>query len=274
MQAAPIDPETLRGFDPVKEGYGREYALPAEYGRLQGEPLRQAARAIVARFRTALRPVVLPGTGVRISGAYEAFRQVIEKLGAPVAPGWNAQDVIEDDHPLYAGRPSTVGDRAGNFTVQNADVLLVLGCRLNIRQISYNFASFARGAHKIMVDIDTAEMRKPTLEIDETIHADLAELLPVLLEELHGYEPSPAHGEFVHWTLERRRRYPIVLPEYWENKEAVNPYCFTEALFDQLEENEVVVMADATAAVVTVQAAKLKKGMRLFSNSGGRLYGL
>ena len=273
VQAAPIDPDALRGFDPVKEGYGREYALPAEYGRLAGEALRRAARDVVARLRAAQRPVVLPGTGVRISGAYDVFRQVIERLGAPVAPGWNAQDVIEDAHPLYAGRPSTVGDRAGNFTVQNADLLLVLGCRLNIRQISYNYASFARGAHKIMVDIDTAEMRKPTLRIDEPIHADLKEFLPVLLEELEGYTPPAAHADYVGWAQARRRRYPTVLPEYWETQDSVNPYCFTEALFDQLVPDEVVVMADATAAVVTCQAAKLKRGQRLYSNSGAASMG-
>lgn len=273
VQAAPIDPASLRGFDPLKEGYGREYAIPAEYGRLQGDALRRAAREVVARFREAKRPVVMPGTGVRISGAYDVFRRVIERLGAPVGPGWNAQDVIEDEHPLYAGRPSTVGDRAGNFAVQNADLLLVLGCRLNIRQVSYNYTSFARAAYKIMVDVDTAEMRKHTLDIDEPIHANLAEFLPVLLEELEGYEPPAAHGDYVRWAQDRRARYPTVLPEYWEIKGAVNPYCFTEALFDQLAPGEVIVMADATAAVVTVQAAKLKVGMRLFSNSGAASMG-
>ncbi len=273
VQAAPIDPATLRGFDPVKEGLGREFALPAEYGRLRGEALRAAARDVVARLRRAERPVVLPGTGVRISGAYDLFRQVAERLGAPVAPGWNAQDVIEDDHPLYAGRPGTVGDRAGNFAVQNSDLLLVLGCRLNIRQISYNYASFGRAAHKIMVDVDTAEMRKPTLAIDTPIHADLAEFLPVLLEELEGYEPAPTHREYMGWVLERRRRYPVVLPEYWDAQGVINPYCFTEALFEQLVEDEVIVMADATAAVVTCQAAKLKLGQRLFSNSGAASMG-
>ncbi len=273
VQAASIDPASLHGFDPIKEGYGQEYALPAEYGRLRGEALQNAAKGVISRLRLAQRPVVLPGTGVRISGAYDVFRQVIDKIGAPVAPGWNAQDVIEDAHPLYAGRPSTVGDRAGNFAVQNSDLLLVLGCRLNIRQISFNYASFARAAHKIMVDIDTAEMRKPTLRIEEPIHADLAEFLPVLLKELDGYEVPSAHKEFMQWALERRRRYPTVLPEYWDTEGVINPYCFTTALFEQLGEGEVIVMADATAAVVTCQAAVLKPGMRLFSNSGAASMG-
>ena len=273
IQATPINPSSLRAFDPKVEGYGRDFALPAEYGRLQGEVLRQAARLLIARLKAAERPVILPGTGVRISGAYDAFLEVIARLGVPVAPGWNAQDLLAEDHPLYVGRPGTVGDRAGNFAVQNADLLLVLGCRLNIRQISYNYAAFARGACKVMVDVDTAEMRKPTLDIDVPIHADLAEFLPVLLEELQGYAPPAAHGDYLAWAMARRVRYPTVLPEYWETKGVVNPYCFTEVLFDQLEPGEVVVMADATAAVVTCQAARLKTGQRLYSNSGAASMG-
>ena len=273
IQATPIDPDTLRGFDPIVDGYGRPFAIPAEYGALRGEALREAARDVIENIRAAERPVILPGTGVRISGAHETFLKVIDKLGIPVAPGWNAQDVIDDGHPLCAGRPGTVGDRPGNFTVQNSDLLLVLGCRLNIRQISYNFASFARGATKIMVDADLAELHKPTLDIDVPIHADLAEFLPILLQELEGYERPVEHADWVAWGQERRRRYSTILPEYWDTKGVVNPYCFTQALFEQLEANEVIVMADATAAVVTVQAASLKPGMRLFSNSGAASMG-
>ncbi|MGK6322994.1 thiamine pyrophosphate-binding protein [Sphingomonas sp. DT-51] len=273
VQAARIDPDALRGFDPRVEGYGRDFALPAEYGWLTGEPLRDAARRVIAAFGQAERPVLLPGTGVRIAGAHDLFLQVAERLGAAIAPGWNAQDVVDDDHPLYVGRPGTVGDRPGNFAVQNADLVMVLGCRLNIRQISYNYASFARAATKIMVDVDAAELHKPTLSIDLPIHAELKQFLTVLLEELDGYEAPAAHRAYVEWALERRRRYSTVLPEYWDTEGVVNPYCFTEVLFEQLAPDEVIVMADATAAVVTVQAAKLKRGQRIFSNSGAASMG-
>jgi acetolactate synthase-1/2/3 large subunit len=273
VQAAPIDPETLHGFDPLREGYGRPFALPAEYGWLRGEALDTTAREVVAEIRSAERPVLMPGTGVRISGAYDSFLRIADKLGIAIAPAWNAQDLVGDEHPLYVGRPGTVGDRAGNFAVQNADCLLVLGCRLNIRQISYNFASFARAAKKIMVDVDAAELAKPTLSIDRPVHADLKEFLPALERALEGYERPAAHGAYVDWAMERRRKYDPVLPEYWSTKGVVNPYCFTQALFEQLDRKDVIVMADATAAVVTVQAAKLKQGQRLFSNSGAASMG-
>lgn len=273
IQSALIDPSQLRGFDPRVEGYGRDYALPSEFGWLTGTELREAARAVIAAVRQARRPVLMPGTGIRISGMHRTFLEVADKLGIAVAPAWNAQDVVPDDHPLYVGRPGTVGDRSGNFAVQRSDLLLVLGCRLNIRQISYNFAAFAPEAKKIMVDIDAAELGKPTLSIDMPVHADLKTFLPMLLEELEGYEAAEPHKAYVDWALERRRRYPTVLPEYWQTEGVVNPYCFTERLFDALSLDEVIVMADATAAVVTVQAAKLKKGQRLYSNSGAASMG-
>lgn len=216
---------------------------------------------------------MLPGTGIRISGEYERFLAIAEKLGIPVAPAWNAQDLVAEDHPLYVGRPGTVGDRPGNFAVQNSDCVLVLGCRLNIRQISYNFASFARAAKKIMVDVDAAELSKPTISIDMPIHANLKDFLPALERALEGYETPAAHTAYVDWAMERRHKYHPVLPEYWDTKGIVNPYCFTEALFDQLAENEVIVTANATAAVVTVQSARLKRGQRLYSNSGSASMG-
>ena len=273
VQSAMIDPSSLHGFDPAVEGYGNDFALAAEYGWLKGEALRQAARDIIDAVRASERPVLMPGTGIRISGMHDIFLRVADKLGIAIAPAWNAQDVVDDDHPLYVGRPGTVGDRAGNFAVQRADLLLVLGCRLNIRQISYNFSAFAPLAKKIMVDVDAAELHKPTLSIDMPVHADLKSFLPILLEELEDYRTPPAHGRYVEWGMERRHRYNPVLPEYRDVKGVVNPYCFVEELFEALEPDEVVVMADATAAVVTVQVAKLKKGQRLYSNSGAASMG-
>lgn len=273
VQAAPIDPDSLHGFDPVAEGYGRDYAVSAEYGWLCGEELREPARQLIAMLKDAKRPVLMPGTGVRIAGAHDAFLRVADKLGIAVAPAWNAQDVVADDHPLYVGRPGTVGDRAGNFAVQKADLVVVLGCRLNIRQISYNFAAFAPEAKLAMVDVDAAELAKPTLSVDLPIHAHLADFLAVLEEELDGHAVPSAHSAYVEWGQERRRAYPALVPDYWDTVGTVNPYCFVETLFEQLREDEVIVMADATAAVVTVQVAKLKQGQRLYSNSGAASMG-
>jgi acetolactate synthase-1/2/3 large subunit len=277
IQGSFIDPGSLEGFDPLTEGGGEPFALPAESGQLRGGDLRAAARALLARFAEASRPCLLPGTGVRTAGCAERFLQIAERLGAPVATAFNAHDLMADAHPLYAGRAGTVGDRAGNFAVQNADFLLVLGCRLNIRQISYNWDSFARAAFRAMVDVDKAELAKPTLSLDLPIHADLGAFFDALEAELDQAVAPPAaaqaHADYLTWCRDRRARYPVVLPEYWETAAPVNPYCFAKTLFERLDQNDIVVTGDGTACVVTFQAAELKAGQRLFSNSGSASMG-
>jgi acetolactate synthase-1/2/3 large subunit len=257
VQGALVDGELLTAYDPAEDT-----SVPSL------ENLDATIQAMVARLRTAQRPVILPGTGIRIAGAYAAFRRVVDRLMIPVATAFNAHDLLPDGHPCYVGRPGTVGDRPGNFAVQNSDFLLILGCRLNIRQISYNWKAFARDAFKVMVDTDASELHKPTLSIELPIHADLNPFLEKLLEQTESYDPPPAHHDYLAWCKSRQSRYPVVLPEYAAKAAPVNPYCFAKALYEQLPEGQVVVTGDGTACVTTFQAAKLKEGQRLFSNSG------
>jgi acetolactate synthase-1/2/3 large subunit len=142
-----------------------------------------------------------------------------------------------------------------------------LGCRLNIRQISYNYAAFAREAYKVIVDIDPLELQKPTIKPDLPIHADVADFIRSLIACL-GNKPLPEKTEWVTWSRERYARYPVVLKEYWERKDLVNPYCFVEVLGRVLAENQIVVCGDGTACVCTYQALPTKRGQRLYSNSG------
>ena len=116
------------------------------------------------------------------------------------------------------------GDRAGNFTVQNSDFLLILGCRLNIRLVSYNWKSFAPRAFKVMVDVDEAEINKPTLSIDLPVHADLRHFLPLFDQATRDWVPR--HVEWLAWCRERVARYPVVLPEYWDLNEKCKPLLF------------------------------------------------
>ncbi len=256
VQGALVDPGALAPYDPAED------AIAFEAGDLDA-----VARDLVARLRAAKRPVVLAGNGPRLSGMHADFVALVEALGVPVTTGWNAHDALWNAHPLYAGRPGTVGDRAGNFAVQNSDLLLVLGCRLNIRQVSYGWQNFARAAFKVMVDVDAAELKKPTLSIDLPVHADLRDFMPALRRALDGGDGGD-HAAWVAWCRERVARYPVVLPEYWETRGSVNPYCFMDALFRALPEGETVVTADGTACVTAFQAADLKPGQRLYHNSG------
>lgn len=258
LQAAMIDEDALPGYDPAEdEGDG-------DFDR---DLVAVQVADVVERLKTAERPVILAGSGIRTGGALDQFLSVADRLGIPVTTAWNAHDVLWEDHPLYAGRPGTIGDRAGNFAVQNADLLIVLGCRLNVRQIGYAFDSWARHAHQVVVDIDAEELKKPTIHPDTPIHADVSYFLGVLETQLEGVE-LPDRTEWVEWCLERRRRYPVCLPEYRERDEPVNPYVFVDVLSDHLAENDIVVTANGSACVIGFQGLKLKRGQRLIGNSG------
>ena len=256
VQASKIDPETLPGFDPAE--------LEEPWTRTD---LSHVAGTILDLIRFAERPVVFAGGGVRLSGAYDDFLKLIDKLGVPVVTGWNAHDVLWNDHPLYAGRPGTVGDRAGNMATQSADVLLVLGSRLNIRQVSYNWQSFAREAFKIWVDIDPIELRKPNVVPDMPVVADLADLIPALLDQPYA-GPNEEHREWMAWARERVSRFPVVLPEYHDHGPLLHPYVAMDTLFHQLGEDDLIVTGNGSACVVSFQAAEIKRGQRLWTNSG------
>ena len=255
VQSAKINVNDLVGFDPAE--------LDEPWLKTD---LQLASKAILEKIVAAKRPVIFAGFGIRLSGQHQAFLELIDKLGIPVVTGFNGHDALWDNHPLYVGRPGTIGDRPGNFATQNADLLIVLGSRLNIRQVSYNWNAFAREAFKIWIDIDENELKKPNVSPNLGIHANLKDLLPLLAGQSYC-GPVPAHQEWLTWCLERRDKFPVVLPEYWNNS-LINPYCFMQTLFETLQENQIVVTGNATACIVSFQAGAVKKGQRILSNSG------
>lgn len=280
VQAALIDPDLLEPFqgtpevlaaDPDVTENTRQELITLNYA--PNISLAGSINEIIGRLKSAKRPVVFAGMGPRIAGMHDEFLALVDQLKIPVVTGWNAHDVLTNDSPYYAGRPGTVGDRAGNFAVQNADFLLVLGSRLNIRQISYNWKSFAKNAWTAMVDVDLAEMDKPTLNIDLKVHARLQDFIPALRRALIDYQPKSEHSSYLKWCRERVQRYPTVLPEYHEGDHPLNPYVFMDELFSRLTRDDVVVAGNGSACVISFQAAKLKSGQRLYTNSGNASMG-
>lgn len=250
-------------------------------------------RTIIEKIESAQRPVIIVGSGVRLSGSEKELLTLLTHLPIPVVTAFNAHDVVEETHPSYVGRPGTIGNRSGNFAVQSADLVLILGCRLNIRQISYQWQSFAKNAYKIMVDIDAAEMQKPTLNIDMKVHAHLHDFMSAMLDVMRQSKvikearaPATASSEWggvkskriekkswLAWCKQRLEKYPVVLPEYWDRTVAINPYCFMQKLSDALLNDSIVVAANATACICAFQTVQIKLGQRLFSNSGSASMG-
>jgi acetolactate synthase-1/2/3 large subunit len=259
VQASLIEPDRLRPYDSSEDGP----AFPLE--RLPAD-----VREVLARLDSAEHPVILAGNGIRLAGATVLFQSLIRKLGVPVATGWQGIDLLPSDDPLYCGRPGDLGTRPGNFAVQNADLLLIIGCRLSVRQTGYNWTAFARHAFKVQVDADGTELQKPTVRLDLPIHCDAR----LFLEELNravdrmGFDVQ-RHCRWRAWCQERLDKYPAVLPHHRVVKgRLLNPYHFIEILFRNLDHGDVVVCGNGSANVVTFQAAHIKQGQRVFCNTG------
>ena len=257
VQGTQIDPDKLPAFVPDAEP---PVYFPAN--------VADEVKEVLDRIRRAERPVLLVGTGVRLAGALDLLEEIADVLKIPIATAWTP-DLLPTDNPYYCGRQGTIGTRAGNFTVQNADFVLILGSRMCIRQVSYNWKSFARHAYKIQVDVDPAELAKPISVADRGICCEAKYFLEEMKRQLApGHAPSAKQAEWLGWCRERVALYPAVLPRQRTTENGINPYYFVETLFQQLGPNDVVVCGDATACIVPFQAATLRKGQRLFSNSG------
>jgi acetolactate synthase I/II/III large subunit len=255
VQGAQVDEEGLPGYEPADAGADG----PDDVQRCRLDE-------IAACLHKAQRPVLLAGHGIRIAGAQEAFLEVAEHLGIPVVTTFCGFDLIPSDHPLFMGRIGTIGTRSGNFTLQNADLLLSVGSRNNIRQVSYGWQAYAREAIRIVVDIDPAELGKPTVRPHIAVAADAGLFLRSLRARLRG-ERLPDWQWWRDWCGTRRERYPALLPAHLQGEE-VNPYLFMDRLTALLAGDAVVVAGNGTACVVLFQAGRVKAGQRLFWNSG------
>ncbi|MBR5376283.1 MAG: thiamine pyrophosphate-binding protein [Lachnospiraceae bacterium] len=255
VQGAYVETDDLYGYD----GRDDDETENPVYDRAFTE-------RILEKINAAKRPLILAGEGIYFGNAHKEFLETIDTLKIPVVTAWNANDLIPDDSPFFAGRPGSVGTRGGNFAVQSADLLLVLGCRMNIRIISYNEHNFAKNAYKIMVDIDETELQKPTVKVDMPIHADVKDVLKDLI--VHAREKTADHSKWCKWCRDINARYPACKKEYLENGRPLNPYAFIKRLSEYLSEGDAVIVGNGAACVQTFQAFEVKRDQRVFTNSG------
>lgn len=258
IQGAMIDLKKIKRFNPpiIKENK---------------KLLNKQVTEVISLIKKSKRPVIYCGSGIRLSERHLHFLKLVNLLNIPVVSSFNSQDVIWENHRLYIGKAGTVGDRAGNFAVQNSDLLLVLGSRLNIRQVSYNYQMFAREAKIVWVDVDKTELDKHTVKPHLKIHKDLAIFLPSMIQKIK--HKINLHVDWVAWCKQRKIRYPVVKDEFYNKKKPINPYCLVDILSNHMKENDIVVTANGTAVVITHQAFKIKKGQRVWSNSGSATMG-
>lgn len=254
-QGSYIETDALKGYDSTED----DAKLPPEVDEV-------TIQTVLEKIRNAKRPVFYAGYGIRLSGGYEKFRSVAEKLNLPIVTYWNAIDLIEDENPLYCGRAGNMGDRPGNWAIQNADLILAVGTRISIRQVGYNWKTWAREAEVIMVDIDKAELKKPTLHVEMPIWADAKDFLTKLDAAVNA--PVCKVEEWLATCQRWKKEYPVVLPQQWEeNGSTANVYAFVRYLSSQLPENSLIAVSNGACCVVGDQAFVIQKGSRMANNS-------
>lgn len=256
VQAAEIDVAQLRKFN------------PDELTPIPHSDIKEAVRKTLAILSTSKRPVLLAGNGIRLSKSESLFTQIIEKLKLPVLTTWKACDLLPEEHPYFYGRPGTVAQRGANFIQQNSDCIISVGSRLDFGQIGYAQETFARGAKKIIVDIDELEFGKFRFTVDVKVTADAADFLKELDQQLSAIT-FPDWQEWRDKCAYWKQRYPVVLPEYREKKDYVSTYVLVDEISKQLNEKDVLVPGSSgSGADITSQSFRVKKGQRVLNSPG------
>ena len=248
-----------------------QFSAPDVETSVDKESIKLACKEIVKRLCESHKPLILAGTGVRLSNTQNRLLQLIEQIRVPLATAWT-HDLIPSDHELFAGRPGTIGTRPGNFCLQSADFLLVLGSRLNIRQTSYNWESFAKNAWVAQVDVDRAELNKPTVKVDLGVEANLTLFFEILEEQISKVE-IPNYQSWVEWCQKIGKRYNVAKEHIQKPEEPLNPYVVVRRVFQNLRSNDVIATGNASACILPFQIGNLEHGQRLFSNSGSASMG-
>ena len=230
---------------------------------------------IINLIANSKRPLMITGNGIHLSKSEGLFNILKDRLQIPVISTWTSKDLMSFDDPLFVGTFGILGERAANFAVQNADLLLILGSRMSIPNVGYQSHLFSPNSIKIMVDIDQEEMDKPTIKIDYPINEDLHKFMSKLLVTLtladtkSDVTPLPNFYSWIKKTQEWKKKYPVFFFFYEEdpNRKSINSYHFMELLSKELTSNHIIVTDMGTSYTCTMQALKMDGKNRLFTSS-------
>ena len=221
---------------------------------------------IIDLLKEAEAPAMICGSGVASAHARDALLKLASNLNIPVMTAVSGADLINSDHELFAGRPGVIGERAANTILQNCDLLLSIGTRMNLRIVGFNYQTTARQAFKIYVDTDWQECGKISFRPDLAVHSDAGIFIEKLQKALE--KPLEKKREWLAYCQKLKRKYPLVLNKHRTVKENISSYYFIEVLSKNLTGNETIVTGNGTAYTTTFQALKLRAGNRLFGNVG------
>ncbi len=221
---------------------------------------------VVTLIKNSKKPLILAGSGIKLSSSEREFYKLIENLHIPVQTTWKAIDLIEEIHPLYAGHPGIMGDRGANFILQSCDLLIILGSRLDSSITAFNHRNFGKNAHKIMVDIDEHEIDKMDMDIDVKVVGNVKDFLVQLNNNI---EVREIDMQWIDYCKAIRNKYPVITKRHKEEKEYVSAYYFVGELCKKLNSDDIIVPeSSGGAAEITCQAFKLKKGQKMNHSAG------
>ena len=263
IQGSFVETDELTGFEPLSD----KAIVQKNRKRDSRDQMMEKIDLIFNRLRKAERPVFYAGNGIRISDSQAVMTALVERLNIPVVTCWNSIDLIETNHPLYVGRPGTMGDRPGNFAVQNSDLLICVGARLGIYQVGYNKNTWARNAYVVDVDIDDQELLKPTIRVDLPVCCDANEFLENMLcaaerMDCGANNRAPWLQRCGYW----KSHYPVVEPRHYEDENPLNVYAFIDSFSKALPEGMITVVGNGSASVVGSVSYHIKKDSRFIMN--------
>jgi acetolactate synthase-1/2/3 large subunit len=249
VQSADINPENLEGY---------------EDPQFIHKPLEVDIKTLVKEWKQAKRPLMIVGNGIRLSGGIKELQELLVKTNIPVISAVNGNDIVNEDYGGYFGRFGTHAQICANNLLSECDFVLSVGTRLYVRQTGYNFKGFAKQAYKVHVDVDKAELDKPTLFTNLKIHSDAKEFLSRVNQEELPLTDWQWYDQCHFW----KDNSPRVLPRHRSNQDYVSHYAFVENLSRLMPQDHHIVTSDGSANVVTMQVMDLKGDQRLITNTG------
>lgn len=260
IQGAYIDADALRHYD---DSFAEELEKLDD-----SNVLNEKVEFVLSKLLHAERPVIYAGNGIRISRAKDELDYFIDKSGIPVVTCWDSIDLIDTENKYYVGRAGTMGDRPGNFAVQNSDLVIAIGNRLNIYQVGYQLESWAREAYIVAVDIDELELKKKTVRIDLPICADALDFIQKLSKSITKCQQYDKNifNKWIEQCNLWKQKYPVVSKEHYNSSELVNVYACIDRVSRNLPEGMITVVANGSASVVGSAAYYIKKNQRFIMN--------
>ena len=251
VQGATVDLDSLHHYVPEPEALEKP------------SPSAENIATLLNQIAISKRPIIIAGNGIRLGGAVDAFQSFVEKSMIPVVVSYLGADLLPSNHPHYVGRVGIKGERAGNFAMQNADLVISIGCHLSVALTGFEYELFAREAYLSVIDIDPNEHLKNTVKIDQFIHSDVLEFFSKASATEHQETSWVEWGETCRkW----RGQWPICLPLYADEKEGINKYSFINKLEDHLKDDSVVVSDAGSSYYVTSQALKIRDRQRYLTS--------